>query len=179
VETLLESAMPVLFGGVVVEAILAVVFFNDRRVIWLLPMIGVALLILLGIVVERVVVTPREEVEATIDEVADSLAANDIQRALGHISPTATQTRSRAEWGLDRFEVSKTKITGLTININELTSPPTATAEFKGFITIARDKKGEIPSRTYVVAFTAEFERHGDRWLIAEHTEDTPNIGGP
>ncbi|MCX7428608.1 MAG: hypothetical protein NTW96_23655 [Planctomycetia bacterium] len=176
---LLESPMPVLFCGLVVEAILATVFFNNRRVVFLLPMIGVALLMLLGVVIERIVVTPREAVEATIDNLADALEANDVQRALGCISPTATHTRSRAEWGLDRFRVSKTRIANLKITINELTSPPTATAAFQGFITIASDRKGDIPPGTYGVAFTAEFEKQGDRWLIAEHTEDTPNIGGP
>lgn len=179
VETLLESPLPVLFCGLVVEAILAVMFFNDRRVVWLLPMAGVAVLMLLGVVIERVVVTPREAVEATIDELADALEANDVQRALGCISPAAAHTRSRAEWGLDRFQVSKAQITHLKITINELTSPPTATAAFKGFITIASDRKGEVLPRSYGIQFTAEFEKQGDRWLIAEHTEDTPDIGGP
>jgi hypothetical protein len=124
-------------------------------------------------------VTQREAVEMTIDELADALEANDLQRTLACISPTATHTRSRAEWGLGRFRVDKTKITHLKITINELTSPPTATAAFKGFLTVASDKRGDIPPGTYGIAFTAGFEKVGDRWLIAEHTEDTPDIGGP
>jgi len=174
--TLFESPWPVIFCGVVAEAILGAVFLGSRRVIFLLPMAIVLVLVLSGVALERMVVTQREEVEATLDGLAAALEANDVEGALGYLSPSAGATRGRAQWALDRFKVTKAKISGLEITVNKLTNPPSATAAFTGSLGLF-DRRGEVPTSSYPISFTAEFRKEGDRWLVTKHTEDVPSFG--
>ncbi len=171
--TLVEDPMPIIFFGIVAEAILAAVLLRTGRGIALVAMIGVALLVLLGLGVERLVVTEREEVEAAIDGIAAALEANDLDRVLSFVDPAAGHTRGRAAWAMERAEVLDTKVRNLSINVNHFTSPPTARAEFNGVIRL-RDRRGQFPYDNYAAKFTVEFRREGERWLITDHVEGKP-----
>lgn len=175
---LVENPMPVVFCGIVVEAILGAIFLNNRRVIMLAAMAGVLVLVLVGVAVEWMIVTPREEVETTLDGLAAALEANDRTATLGYLSPSATQTRGRAQWALDRFDVGKAKVSSLKIVINELTNPPSARASFNGSLGL-KDRRGEYPPNTYTIGFTVEFRKEGDCWLLVNHTESMPGLIGP
>ncbi|HBO45584.1 MAG TPA: hypothetical protein DD670_16975 [Planctomycetaceae bacterium] len=175
---LLESPMPVLFAGVIAVAILAVAFVNTQRAVFLLAIVGAVLLTLLGLAIEHLVVTPREEVEAELDALAAAMVANDAPAVLGHMSPSVdSRTRARAEWALARFTIQEAKVSNLTIEVNDLTSPPSAKARFKGFIRVA-DTQGLIPGGQALLNFTVDYRREGDRWLIVGHTESAANLGG-
>ena len=168
---LVEDPMPIIFIGIVVEAILAACLIGTRRGVLLWPMAGVLVLVLLGVVVERIVVTEVERVEATLDGLAAALEANDWDRAQQYLSRSAVQSRHRAQWALGRIEVLKTKIRNLEITINDLTSPPTAKAKFTGTISY-NDRKGEWPYHNYFSTFILELRLEGDRWMITGHSED-------
>ena len=177
--TLLENPIPILLVGILVEAVLGVIFMNNRRGIVLLPMAGVLVFVLLGVLLEWVVVTEREEVEATLDGLAAAIEANDLERALSYVSPkvaSAEKTRRRARWAMNRFEVREAKIRNLEIKINRLTSPPSAKATFNGILSLT-DRKGEYPYNTHPIGFTVEFRKEGDRWLLTKHTESVPQLG--
>ena len=174
--TLFENPMPIIYVGIFVVAILGAILLNTRRGVLLIPIGLVLVLILLGVLVERLVVTPREEVEMTIDGLAAAIKANDPAGTLRYISPSAEKTRRRAEWGLERFAVKDAKVRNLEITVNRLTSPPSAKASFNGILSI-EDRKGQLPYRAYPIEFTAEFRKEGNRWLLMGHTEDTPDIG--
>ena len=66
---------------------------------------------------------------------------------------------------LDRFDVDKAVIGGLSIEINRLTSPPTAHARFMARGT-GRDRSGQIPYNTYGQRVDVELRQEGDRWLV-------------
>ncbi|MBN2023247.1 MAG: hypothetical protein JW809_10700 [Pirellulales bacterium] len=179
---LLESPIPILFAGLVAIVALGAAFLGSRRVVFLAG-IGAALaVVLLGVLVERLVVTEREEVENTLQDLAEALSADNadldakIARVLGFLAPSAVQTRAHAEWALQRYTVKTATVTNLKVTINHLTSPPSAECEFKGLITVA-DRTGLIPERPHPVHFTAKFRRHGDRWLLMEHTEELTGYG--
>jgi hypothetical protein len=166
-----ESPMPVIFLGIVIEAVLGIALFTTRRGVLLLPMAVVVLLVLGGVWLERVIVTETERVEATLDDVADALKANDLSKLYTYISPAARYTRDRAAWALGYIEVTDAKIRNLAVTINRLTSPATAEAKFDGII-FFRGKRVEVGGRDrYPARFTVQLELDGDRWLVTDHIE--------
>lgn len=166
----LESPMPVLLIGIVLEVVLGVVLFSTRRGWLAAPMAGVLLLVAGGVWLERVYVTDNERVEATLDDVAAALKTNDLASVERYLAPNAHTTRQRAAWAFGLVQVTDAKIRNLSITINPLTSPPTATAKFDGII-FFRAKTLNVGYDRYPAKFTVELEQDGDRWLITDHIE--------
>ena len=165
-----ENPLPLLFVGIVVEAILITLFYNFQKKVWLVPIVGVLLAMVALVLVERIVVTPREEVEHTVDQIADALRANDINVLLSHLSNSARESRARAKWALGRIEINGVKVNGLEITVNSLRSPPSAKAVFSGVLKFD-DRKKEYPYRVYSSKFEIELRKEGDRWMVTGHKE--------
>ena len=171
----LESPWPILLIGIAVEAVLAVMLLRtgQGRLLW--AMLGVGAVVLVGLVVERLVVTDREAVENTLDACVAAVKANDINRLSECISPTAPQVRAEARFVLGRVEVQKAAITDLEITINRLTSPPTAKAKFRA-IGAGRDRKGEFPYQGFAEFITVELRLEGDRWLVSGYQPENRDL---
>ncbi len=173
---LVESPWPVLFAGVVVEAGLAVGLLVTGRgkLIWF--MLLVAVLTLAGLVVERLVVTDREAITDTLFTAAVAVEDNDLERLLDCISPSAEEPRRMSRWILDRFDVEKAVIRNLTIDINRLTSPPTANARFQA-IGKGKDRGGVFPYNSYAQRVVVKMRLENGRWLATGYSIDgvTPN----
>jgi ketosteroid isomerase-like protein len=134
-------------------------------------MLGVLVVCLTGIIGQRFIITERKRVIQTLDGIVAALVANDVDRVVSYLTPEATHSRERARWALGRVEVQSASYRKLEIDINKLTSPPTAKVTFFGLIGY-RDRKGEIPYNNYASNFTIELRKAGDRWLVREHTEE-------
>ncbi|MBN2291298.1 MAG: hypothetical protein JXM70_02670 [Pirellulales bacterium] len=168
--TFLENPYPVLVVGVLALAFLFAMFYNLQKKVLLIPIVVVLVLTIGGVLIEQVVVTEREEVEATIDQIAAALRANDAPAVLSHLSSSAYESRRRAEWALERIQVNDAKVSGLEITINSLTSPPSAKATFTGVIKFD-DRKQEFPYQSYMSKFTITLRKEGDRWMVTGHEE--------
>ena len=171
-----ENPLPIVFVGIVVESILIALLYCTRKKLWLVPIVGVLAALIAAVSIERAVVTPREEVEYTIDKIAAALRDNDTEAVLEHLSETARESRSRAKWALGRVEVNKVSVSGLDITINRLTSPPTAKATFSGLVRF-EDRKKEYPYQAYASKFEVEFRKEGGGWKVTSHSES--NHAGP
>ena len=171
---ILESPWPILLFGIAVEAILAIVLLRTGRGMLLFIMAGAALATLAGLGVERLVVTERERVMQTIDGIAAAVQANDLDAALGFISPSAKDTQDQARRVHDYVEVSHLRVRNLEVGINRLTSPPTAKAAFNVMVT-GRGKRqyAEFGEQTHAVKVTLQLRLESGRWLITSH-----EIGG-
>ncbi len=170
---LLENPLPILLIGLATTVVLMVVWYQVQKRALLLAIGATIALTALGLVVERAVVTPWEEVEQTLQELADALKANDLERTLSYVSPEAVETRKRAKWAMGRFRVKKAKVSDLKIQFNPLMSPPMAKATFTGIIAV-EDKGGAFNlARPYPIRFTAEFRKQGERWVLTGHSEKT------
>ena len=168
--TLLEDPVPIIFFGIIVMAVLAAVAVTTRRGVVLLAMLGVLLVVAGGVLLERLVVTEVERVEASLDAAAAALAANDLNGALQYVAPSAGQTRSRASQVLRLVQFTEVKVNNLKITINDLTSPPTAEAKFTGVFHF-KDRTGQLFRESYAAGLTVELRLEGDRWLITNHIE--------
>ena len=169
--SLLEDPKPVIFITVIVLAVLASIIPRTQRYVALFTAMAVVLLLgILGVVAERLVVTDRENIETVIYEAADALEDNDLDRLLLCVSESAQQTRSRARWSLEQIQVLKTKVRNLDVVINELTSPPTAEAQFDGVI-YYQLKDASTGREWYPARLSVELRREDARWLITNHLE--------
>ncbi len=171
----LESPWPILLIGIAVEAVLAILLLRSGqgRLLW--AMLGVGLLVLAGLLVEHFVVTDRKMITNTLDSAAAAVAANDLDRVLEHISPTADSLRADIRQAFGRIEFRTARINGLEIAINRLTSPPTAKAKFHA-IGSGRDRRGEFLHENFAEAVTVTLRQEGGRWLVAECRIDALNL---
>jgi hypothetical protein len=168
-----ENSLWMIFVGIAVEAVLGAILFRTGRGAALWAMIGVALLVVVGVTVEKLIVTEKEEVENTVDAIASALKANDLDRVLTFISPADTKSRSDAAWAMNRCEILGTTVLGLEVTVNQLASPHTAQARFRGIIR-CHDRKGEIPHESYASEFTVSLRKEGNRWIVTGYETADP-----
>ena len=166
--TLLENPTPVIFIGILVEAVLAIALVKTGRGVLLFVMLGVAAVVGGLVLLEWLVVTERERVEMTLDGCARALEANDADRVLSYIAPTAAHTRAEARRALDWIEFTKLKITDMQVTINELTSPPTARAECIVVVS-GRMRRGEFETGTRPIRLSVDLHRGNEQWFITNH----------
>ena len=167
----LENPVPIIVTGIVVEAILGAILVSTRRGAILWWMLGVLILVVIGLVVERLVVTENKRIVATLDGAKAALEANDLNRLLPYLAPSAAQTRDRASQVLGMVEFVSISLRGLQIGeINRLTSPPTVQTRFTAIIGF-RDRTGSIPYEHRPVGLIVGLRKEGDRWLITDHVE--------
>jgi hypothetical protein len=163
-----ESPMPVIFLGIVAEAVLATIFASTRQGVILVAMLGVLVLVFAGVGLEWLVVTDREQVEKALYGAADALETNEWPRIEKYLSQDAVRTRDRAMYNLKLVEITSAKISNLQVEVNRLTSPPTAEARFLGVVHY--DSRVErIPYRYYGARFVVELRLENGRWLITDH----------
>jgi hypothetical protein len=166
---LLESPWPILSFGITVEVVLLILLLATRRGVLLWWMLGAAALVMLGVLVEWMVVTDREAIDDALHDCAAALEANDVNRLLTHISPSAAQLRSEIRATMDRIEVTMMRISDLQIVVNRKADPRVAKAVFKA-IGKGRDRKGEFPlDQAYGCKVIVNFRSEGDRWLATDY----------
>jgi hypothetical protein len=168
---LIEDPTLIVFLGIVIEAALGIALVRTGRGVLLWIMLGVLVVCLTGVIGQRFIVTERKRVVQTLDGVAAALEANDIDKVLTYLAPDAAHSRERARWALGRIEVRTASYSRLEVNINKLTSPPTAKVSIFVYINF-RDRKGEIPRESITETINFELRKDGDRWLIEDHTEE-------
>ena len=172
-ETLLESPLPVIVLGIVVEAILGVVYLNNRRASLIAAMVGVLVVVAAGVLVERWVMTDREQIEATLEGAAEALGANDLDQVLLFIDPEADKTIGIARANMLLVTIHSAKVNGLEIEINRFTSPPMAQTRFVGLVDFEGSPGvNQFVSRgRLVLKFEVEMVFKDGRWLIGDNTK--------
>jgi len=163
---LYETAWPGLFVCLLAEVVLGIMLLRTGRGQLLFAMLAVAVLGIVLICIEHFVVTEREEVENTLDDLAAALRANSAQQVVGFISPSNQGLRSFATQQLKRVKISFAKVTGdLTIDVSHRQEPPTAKANFIARIE-GQELRGHAPRGAFVNRFDVQFRKEGGRWLI-------------
>lgn len=167
---LFESPWTVIIVGVAVELVLGLMFLNTGRVVVLVAMAVVAAVVALGVFVERVVVTEREEIEGALYGAATALEANDLDRLFTYVGPEAQPLRARAAEVVPRFRILEAKVRQLQVSVNHVTNPPTARTELVGVFKV-EDKSQQLPREDYIQRFVIRWRRDGERWLMVDYVE--------
>ena len=128
----LESPMPWIFLGIVLEGILGVVFFTNRRGAVLLAMVGVLLVVGGGARGPAVRCDRTKRVRTMLDSAVAAIQANDADRAEQFLAQSANDTLKRLRYYMGLVEFEEIHISNVQIEINRLTSPPTADVRLWG-----------------------------------------------
>ena len=174
---LFEDPTTLLVAGLLIEALLVVALVKTGRAILVLAMVGVLAIMGLGLLVERLVVTDREQIEATLDGVASALEANDVEGVLRYIDPAASGMRANVRAALAGVHVTDARVYDLEVDVNHHAKPPTAQADFTG--RVKGNYRGESADGEGMVLrkFTVDFRQQDGRWLMTAY-EDRGAIGG-
>ena len=105
----LESPYPILIAGLLAETVLAAALFRTGRGVLLWAMGGVALVVLLGVLVEHYTVTDTKRIRQTLEEAAAGLKANSDQRVKACIvaGPDGDAARAATDWAPPSGRVSR------------------------------------------------------------------------
>jgi hypothetical protein len=164
-----ESPWFWMLSGLAIEAALAIALLRSQRGSLIWAMLGVAVLTLAGLGLERFVVTDREAVAMTLDAGAAAAEANDLNRLLACIAPDAQKPRNFARWVLSQATLQEARVRDLEVSINRLTSPPTARARFMA-VGRGRDRAGQLPYEVFARQVTVTLRQEGNRWLATDFT---------
>lgn len=166
---LAESPVAIWCGGAVLLTLAVVVHLQMRTRASLLAILAVVVVTAALLVAERLIVTPREEVASTLNQIAARIEANDLPGVLGFISPAAKPVLADAKSLMPLVTVDRARIPGTPeIAVDMAASPATATVNCQFFFdaTIKQNgMKGADMDRVQI-----HFVRRGERWLVESYT---------
>jgi hypothetical protein len=131
-------------------------------------------------IVERLVVTDREEIEATLDVIAADVKSNNRAAVLSHIDPGATWLRARAEGEIPNYQFNECKINKLHgIEVNYGDQPPTAVANFNVHVNGTFKFGSEtLPPGDYFRRIELHLRRDAEgRWKVEDYSHHNPFPG--
>ena len=168
-----ESPWPSLILGIGLEVILAIYLVRSGRAIVIAAMVAVLALTAGLVLRERIVVTETEQVEDTLDEVAQALAANDSSAVLALFSSKSPR-RAEVQSAMSRVTISEARIgNDLEVRLNPLTAPPSASAYFTGHIQV-RGTRETIPYEHVMRKFKVTLHKEGDRYRLFDYEDSDP-----
>jgi hypothetical protein len=171
----LESPWPILIVGLVLEMVLAIGLFRTGRGVVLVAMGGVALVVLLGVLIERSTVTDTKRIRQTFEAAAAGLQANNARQVDAWIVPGADGdvARNLVGWALSQAEFLELTVRNLEVKFNYQMSPPTAETTFTVWVR-GMDRSGTVPGEiSRPVAMNVKLRKESGRWLVfGEPTHD-------
>ncbi len=137
--------------------------------------IAIFILTIIGVVVERFVVTDNEQVRATVYGLADFIRKNDMEGVLSHTSETSPKARSDVKREMPRYTFKSCSVAGFrSVEIDSYSSPPKATVEFVVWFN-AKSKRGDLlegPGRRAVIL---DFQKEEDGvWRFYNYSHHDP-----
>jgi hypothetical protein len=162
---LFENPIAILSVGAMLAVLATVVHLQLRTKGSLITVFAVVLATAMLLAVERLIVTPREEVEQTLDDLAKRITANDLPGVVTFIEPGAKQVRADAESLMPLVTVHRASILGTPeIDVDMVSTPPTATVDCQGLVEVTVKQNGI--KGPYMDRVQIHFVREGECWLI-------------
>ena len=177
---LLENPVPAMIVGGLTAAILGGGWLQTGRK-WLLYLMVVVILLTVGaVVVERTVVTDREQITTTLHKIAALVERNQIGAAVEYAYSGSPDVRSEAQAELSKYEFSEVDIkSNLEIQVYAEERPPRAVAEFN--VTAQISTRGgpiQISDRRIPRYVEVTFYQEEDgAWRVGEYAHYEPTRG--
>jgi len=132
------------------------------------------LLLIAGLIIEKMVITDREAIRTTVLQIARDVQNNDRRAVLGHIHSSAPQLRRQAEAELPKYEFKEMRITRIhLIDVDRQAEPRSAIVEFN-IIGSGTERQGvELGHVAQWVKLHLLREKDG-RWTVADFEHDSP-----
>lgn len=171
---LLEDPTTVLTAGILIQVLLAVMLVKTARGSILFAMGAVFVLVILLVVVEFTVVTPREEIENTLYQAATAAEANDVEQFMTFIAPASAAGFSEVQSRMPRFDIRSVRLGQLQVEFDD---SGTAMARMIASVE-ADDRQSQIPRDKYIARFSVNLRKVDDRWMMVAYQEE-PLTGSP
>jgi hypothetical protein len=172
-ETLFEKPLLIGLLGGIAAAVLGLIWLQTarREVLWVL--IVVIAITGAGVVAGRLIITDREAVQTTLEDIARAVERDTIEDVLPFIHPDAQSVRQQAESELPRYEFFEVKIkSNLDITFDNAEEPSEAVAKFNVLV-IGSERNGLFKDRRVPRYCTVYFRKHQGQWrVVAYHHED-------
>ncbi len=174
---LFENPWPILVTGVLLTVILTSGFLRTGRITLIWATVGVMGLTVALFFLERRIVTPMEEVEMTLHQIAAELEANNIEGVVGYIASSAPQLEKIARSRLRDVTIEQVKIKrNLHIELATRREPNLATARFN-VVVVGADKAGTLGRRQGAWFFVVNFRKEQGGWRVESFEEKDPRAG--
>jgi hypothetical protein len=168
---MLDGPIPILCTGIILEIVLGLILLRTGRGWAMIGMGLVAVATLLGIGVERLIVTDTKRVKATLENARAAVEANHVQLALQYVDPKATELR---EWALQmavHLRFTEVTIKDVEVTFDRKSVPPRAEAKFFATATFASNQFSDVK---YPTELTVELRPIDGRWLVTGVLEEKP-----
>lgn len=168
-----EAFWYMVIGGAATIVLFVVWVKTGHRLMLMLAGIALSVTILLG-VIEAVIVTPREEVEQTLDEIARHVQSNDVESVLSYLHSSAQRYRDEAKTEFPRHRFDRVKVTQITnIEIQSEAEPPTAVVEF--IVSVQGDFFNDsMHNMRGLRAVTLHLQKEDEQWRITQYDHRPP-----
>lgn len=127
---LLEQPLIIVGLGVGLILSLGAAWTASGRQELLYALVAAIGLLFVGLITERLVVTDREKIRATLQEIARDVKANDHAKVMRHIHSSAASVKQQAQAELPKYKFTEFRITKIhTIDVDASTEPRSAMVE--------------------------------------------------
>ncbi len=172
-----ENPWPIVATGTLLTVILTSGLLRTGRIALLWAILGVIGLTIALFFLERSVVTPTEEVEMALHEIAAELEANNIEGVIGYIASSAPQLEKIVHSRLRDVTIEQVKIKrNLRIELSSGREPNLATARFNVVIA-GVDKARMLGRRQGAWFFVVNFRKEQGDWRVESYEERDPRAG--
>jgi hypothetical protein len=163
-------------GGLMI-AMLTGGFVQTQRKPLLFGAVGVASLVGILFLLERLVVTPNEEVAQTLHEIAADLQVNNIEGVVRHIASTSPELEQDARARLHGITLERVTIKrNLEIEVSSPGHPQSAHASFN-CVVVGTDKAGFLGKRQGAFFFDVQLTKEQGGWRVASYEMKDPRAG--
>jgi hypothetical protein len=174
---LLESPMTVLVLGGITALVFGAIWLQTGRKIELYVMLAIVVGVAGILAAGKLWKTDRQQVKATLYDIAADVERNDVNAVLAHLHPSLSELRQRASHEMPAYEFESVKIKkNLKIEVFPTESPPRAETSFN-VVVIASDRAGIINGRQVPRFVRVTFVKAGNEWLITDYSHDDPQQG--
>jgi hypothetical protein len=133
-------------------------------------------LLVAGLVTERLVVTDKEAIRATLLEIASDVKRNDHRAVLSHIHPTAPELKRKAQAEIPNYQFTECRVTKINvIDVDSHTEPRSAIVEFNIIASGTFKPPGFEVTDTIPRWIKLHMLREKDgRWTVVDYDHDSP-----
>lgn len=164
----MENPVPIWAGGAVLATLAGLVFLARRNLASLLALAGVVLLTLALAVVERSVVTEREEIETALESLFVAIEAGDLPGVLAHIDPRSSSVLAEAKTLLPMLQIKDMGVSSIVVEIDTNSNPPVAPSEMRIKIDGIHTRSGQ--RLFYFDKVLVQWTKKKGRWLVSGYT---------
>jgi hypothetical protein len=173
---LYEQPLIVVFLGVALILSLGAAWSASGRKELLYAVAAVLVLVIAGLIIERMVITDREAIRATLQQIARDLQTNNRRAVVRHVYSGAPQLKQKAEAELPNYEFTECRITKINkLDVDASAEPRSAIIEFNIIASGTFNHLDNVVTTTVPRWIKLQMLREKDgRWTVESYEHDDP-----